>query len=181
MMKALFIIDFDFTIAQEHVHNLLSSAIASGLLKANDSDAQWNYVKSIPPTGTKEAWRNLFAKLEREGCDVAIASFCDYKTVVERYLREKIGLPEAIMKKIYIESWLPANPNSADKTKHIENVIKHFNYTGTPDSIVLIDDSKINLNAARAKHYRVVEVTPGDKAGQHIAIAMELLEQMENQ
>lgn len=178
MSKALFIIDFDLTISQEHVHNLLAGAIVAGLIKANDTEAQWQFIKNVAINGTKERWKTFFETLLKDGHDVAIASFCDFKPIVERYLREKIGLDEATLKKIYIESWLPQNANSADKTKHIENVIHHFNFQGKPELIVLVDDSKINCRAARAQNHTVVEVLIRDQEAKHIETAMTLSKQL---
>lgn len=178
MAKALFIFDFDLTISQEHVHNLLASAIASGYINATDKDALWNYVKHVKPTGSKERWRNLFKTLLNEGHRVAIASFSGYKDILIRYLREIIGLDDVMLNSIFIESWLPDNPNRADKSKHIENVIKHFNFTANPEWVVLIDDSKINCYSARTKNYTVIEVKPGDLAGVHIDAAIALSQQL---
>lgn len=168
MAQGLFIIDFDLTITQEHVHNLLFQAIYRGFIGEDDLEAQWEHVKNVPATGSEKQWKALFEKLIHDGHFVAIASFSAHKPIIERYLREKIGLDKDVYQKIFVESWLPENPYKADKSEHILNVIKHFNFQGKPANIVLIDDSGVNLAAARKQAMQVVEVRPGDSLGKHL-------------
>lgn len=169
---ALFIFDFDYTIANGHTHNAIVDKIkverkASGgeSSTAKDKEAQWELVKGIPPIDAERFKKSIQAMLD-DGHQVAIASFSSYgEHIIPRYLREVVKLSDALMSKIHIVSWLPEEPTKADKNKHIEQIIKHYNYDTTyKASIALIDDSAPNLLGAYAQGYTVIE---SERDGSH--------------
>lgn len=159
---AVFIIDFDRTIVNGHTHNTIAR-FHKTLIGPNpaweidEQHAQWELVKNIPPiTALDLDWKTVLKALLHQGHQVAIASFSSYPHIITRYLQEVIGLSEADIGKIYIEAWLPEQPSIANKNKHIHRILQHFKFKGAREDIVIVDDSKINTDAAIAEHFTVI-------------------------
>ena len=149
---ALFILDFDGTIASGNTHNAVAH-----LTKMDD---MWEVIKEIPPIGSSDIWRDTIRSILVQGHSLAIASFNAYgSTIIPRYLQEIIGLTEQEVQNIHIESWLPLHPSQANKNEHIAYSIKDMGYTGLPVSIVLVDDDEKNILAASQKGYKTIQAT----------------------
>ncbi|WP_133137997.1 hypothetical protein [Legionella rowbothamii] len=148
----LFILDFDETIASENTHNAVSHL--------TKMDEMWDVIKEIPPIEGPNTWRDIIRSILSEGHSLAIASFNAYgSTFIPRYLQEVIGLSADEVQAIHIESWLPAHPRQANKNEHIMYSIKDMKYTGSPDSIVLVDDDLKNITAAGKNGYKTIHAT----------------------
>ncbi|HAT9526039.1 TPA: hypothetical protein JBC98_15655 [Legionella pneumophila subsp. pneumophila] len=148
---ALFVLDFDETITSKNTHNAVSH-LANG--KIEDI---WSIIKEIVPRGGTEIWRNTIRSILQQGHSLAIASFNAYGLIViPMYLREVIGLSEEEVSLIHIESWLPLNLCTADKSEHIKFAIKEMGYKGATNTIVLVDDDPKNIIAAKKNGYRTI-------------------------
>ena len=155
---ALFIFDFDHTIVNGHTHNWLMEHMTEAV--ASSPKLQWDLVKHMPPIGSAEQWLALFKQLREAGHQIAIASYGTYgKTIIPLYLREVIGVPQAWLDQMPIQSWLPMDSND-NKNKHISQIIKELQYKDYMQTIVLIDDSIDILHAARKMGCSVIEATP---------------------
>lgn len=157
---ALFIIDFDRTIVDGHTHNTILTAIRSRGVTADDKEAQWGLIKTMHALGGSDKWKAVFTSMLENGHHVAIASFNSYPHVIPRFLREVIGLTEDQVSRIHVNAWLPADPVSADKNEHIEQIISHFYPAGDRprrDQVVLVDDSDNNIIAAEVADFRAVQ------------------------
>lgn len=161
---ALFVIDFDHTIADGHTHNTISRAIMCQAVASDDENAQWDIVKGMPALGGANRWKAIFQSLLENGHDLAIASFNSYSHVIPRFLREVIGLNDAEISRIFINSWLPSNPRAADKNEHIEQIINHFyprlGERPRRDHVILVDDSSNNILAAEIADFRAIHAKP---------------------
>ncbi|MBI2785623.1 MAG: hypothetical protein HYX60_04665 [Legionella longbeachae] len=147
----LFIIDFDDTIASKNTHNAVSEITSGGI------DAIWAVIKKIPPIGSPEIWQEIIRSILSHEHRLAIASFNAFgASIIPKYLQEIIGLNLDEISHIHVESWLPLNPNIANKNDHIRFVIKDMGYSGTPESIVLIDDDPKNIRAAQNNGYKTI-------------------------
>lgn len=149
---ALFILDFDETIASENTHNAVSH-----LTKMDD---MWEVIKEIQPIGGPDVWRTTLCDILDKGHSLAIASFNAYGgSFIPKYLREIIKLDEDKIQAIHVESWLPYNPTEANKNAHIGFIIKDTGYTGASDTIVLVDDDLKNIIAASEKKYKTIHAS----------------------
>lgn len=155
----LVIIDFDYTIANGHTHNIICCS------DAKDTEQQWESVKDIKPVGSAEEWNEVLTTLLDNKHQVAIASFNAFGHIIPRYLKEVIGLKPEQLEKIHIESWLPENPNIADKNTHIENIKKTLNFKEKTSDIILVDDGWHNITRAAKESYSVIVAT---KDGAHL-------------
>lgn len=145
----LFILDFDETIASENTHNAVSHL--------TKMDEMWGIIKEISPIEGPDIWRDTIRSILTQGHRLAIASFNAYgSTFIPRYLQEVIGLSEEEVQAIHIESWLPVHPREANKNEHITYSIKDMEYTGSPDSVVLVDDDLKNITAASKNGYKTI-------------------------
>lgn len=158
----IFIIDFDRTIVNGHTHNTIARFYKT-ILGPNpnwseaEQQAQWDLVKHIPPIATHNlTWKTLIETILKNGHQVAVASFSSYPHIIPTYLREVIGLSDDLVKQIYVEAWLPDYPATANKNKHIMNVLQHFQFSGDHKQVILVDDAKTNTDAALAAHFTVV-------------------------
>jgi hypothetical protein len=146
LVGALFTFDFDKTISGEHMHNAMCDA---GVDSRSDED-QWNLcAKNIEPRGSAAEWKTLFEKLIADGHQVAILSFNDFPRMVQRYLREKIGLSEETLGKMFLNCWLPDDENIG-KNQHIDQAVAHFQRDKADRNIILVEDSTDNLRIATA-------------------------------
>ncbi|CAM4503169.1 MAG: hypothetical protein LEGION0403_FIIPPAGN_01855 [Legionella sp.] len=146
---ALFILDFDETIASENTNNAVSH-----LTKI---DEMWDVIKEIQPIRGAEIWRDTICSILAKGHSLAIASFNAYgRLFIPRYLQEIIGLSTDEIQVIHIESWLPLKPGEANKNEHITFAIKDMEYIGSPDTIVLVDDDLKNTTAAGKNGYKTI-------------------------
>lgn len=161
MMQALFIFDFDLTITSQHIHNLVVVGHRSGQINLADEQSIWEYVKTTPPSMHEQKWKTLLETLIDAGHYVGIATFNEFKFLVERYLKEAVGLSTEYLEKIYIEAWLPENPMLADKNRHIAAILSHFKFPVEPERIILIDDSDYNCLAARKYAKNTITATKG--------------------
>lgn len=157
----LFIIDFDFTMLAGHTHNTIARA------NTHDENRQWELIKSFPQICYRDdnvtiTWKDIIEKMSAQGHQVAIASFSQYPHIIRRYLQEVVGLTQKMIDDIFIEAWLPYEM-PRDKNHHIMNIINHIEYKNIPASIVLIDDSEPNINAALGSQMSVVKATPDGK------------------
>lgn len=159
---AVFIIDFDFTIAQGHTHNTIAryyKTITGPNPKwhPDEQQDQWQLVKHIPPVfSANYSWKAVFTALLNAHHHVAIASFSSYPHIIAFYLGQNIGLTEDQLSKIHIEAWLPVNPASDNKNQHIANILQHFNFKAEPKNVIFIDDSKINTEAAKTLGFSII-------------------------
>jgi hypothetical protein len=161
---ALFVIDFDHTLVDGHTHNTIARAILCQVVASDNEEAQWDLVKGMTALGGSDKWKAVFQSLFDNGHDVAIASFNSYKHVISRFLREKIGLSEHQISRIFINSRLPQNARAANKNEHIEQIINHFypRFGERPrrDQVVLVDDSDGNIFAAQVAEFRTIHAKP---------------------
>lgn len=67
------------------------------------------------------------------------------------FLQEKVGLSHEDVEKIKVISWLPRHPETANKNQRLRQAKKIMNFHGKNSQVILIDDSKNNLDAARKK------------------------------
>jgi hypothetical protein len=159
---ALFVIDFDHTLVDGHTHNTIARAILCQVVASDNEEAQWDLVKGMTALGGSDKWKAVFQSLFDNGHDVAIASFNSYPHVISRFLREKIGLSDHQISRIFINSWLPKNARAADKNEHIEQIINHFypRFGERPrrDHVILIDDSENNILAAQIAEFQAIQV-----------------------
>ncbi len=171
---ALIIFDFDGCIANGNLHEIIANAIKASPNTniATDQEAQWALIKDIPPilfvNGDETiTCEEVFAKANAEGNHLAIASFNGFgKHLIPRYLKEVLHLNNKLMDKILIISWLPANPNTADKNDHILQIKDKYHYRDILATTVLVDDDDFkNIPAALDNGYSVVHA---DKTGKHL-------------
>lgn len=148
-MPGLFIFDFDLTITSQHIHNLIMQGHQQGLIDLGDQESIWSYVKEIPASMDNDAWRELLEDLIDAGHFVGIATFNEFQFIVKRYLGEALKISDHYLQKIHIEAWLPQNPMLANKNKHINEIIRHFDFIGEKDHIIFVDDSDHNCLAAK--------------------------------
>ncbi len=159
----LFAIDFDYTIANGHTHNTILDAIVAAKkqgdtsLKA-DKEKHWDLVKNIPPVGTAKNWQEIFSTLLDDGHQICIVSFNAYPHIIDRYLGEVLQLSPEIIAQIKVVAWLPKNAATANKNEHIAQAIEAFDYRG--HTVVLVDDSKTNTDAAERLGYDVILADP---------------------
>lgn len=174
----LFVFDFDNTITSDHTHNRIMAAIdaekkqfRTSLLK-NDTEKQWDIIKTIPPIGNSSDWKNLFENIIESGNAVAIASYNAFgEYIIPRYLKEIVGLPENIINMIRVESWLPAKDVTVEgKNQHIANLLG--TYEGAKPDVILIDDSEDMITAASNQGYFTILA---DLEGSHIAKSNEAI------
>jgi hypothetical protein len=159
MASSFVFIDFDKTITSEHTHNRIGIAYTQkkkelGKQVILTEEEQWALVKDIKPIGSAKQWENIFSMLINNNQAVCIASFTHFKHVIPLYLKEVIGLPEDLIKKIHIEAWLPAN--TSNKNVHIQNAIHDCHFKGSQKQVLLIDDSESNILAAKEKGYLTI-------------------------
>ncbi|KTC66636.1 Uncharacterised protein [Legionella adelaidensis] len=150
-MLAVVCLDFDFTIVLGHTHNIICQR-EQALARSLTEDEQWDLVKDIPPRGGKERWCALFCQMANE-FPLAIVSFNAYPAIIPRYLREVIGLPNELVQEIFIDSWLPENPLTANKNQHLANVLHYFQDCS---HLILVDDSENNIKGAQEKGYKTI-------------------------
>lgn len=149
---ALFILDFDGTIADANTHNLIS--------QTKDKDSAWTALKEVKPIGGSLIWRQVFKQLINDGHPVAIASFNSFGFLIYQYLNEVIGLTEVELAKIHIEAWTPIKPSESNKNEHIEAIKKALAFKGNNNEIVFIDDdTAINIPAAKSLGCRTISAT----------------------
>lgn len=142
-MGILFAFDFDLTITSQQTHNI----IYKNRLDRADKDEQWKVVQPIEPRGEAQQWRILFQDLIDNGHQITIISYNNFPDIVGRYLRDKIGLSEDVLNKIYINCWMPDDMEFG-KNIHIQQSLKHFGSKLSNSKVVLVEDSKYNLQMA---------------------------------
>lgn len=186
---ALFCFDFDETISSKHVHN----SIMRAHLSRGTDDQQWEVIKNIKPRGSASEWKALFEKLITDGHQVAILSYSQFPRIIDRYLKEIIGLEKEILDQIFVNSWLPDDQNSG-KNKHIRQAIDYFHRDTTDKNIVLVEDSIENLKMAKQGLHKdgailapknASDSDPNDSklylTAPHIAEVARLSEQLKNE
>ncbi|HEY2566206.1 MAG TPA: hypothetical protein VGH95_00645 [Candidatus Aquirickettsiella sp.] len=180
-MKKLFVIDFDGTIVSGHTHNTI--------IKAQNTDdpeyvnGSWAVVHGFPIIGSPNAWKNNFETLNQQGHYMAIASFNGYGSIISEFLK-KMDLAEEVIEKINIITGLPADPKTANKNEYIQQAIEDAikesgekkDFSGDPEDVFLIDDSKKNIKAASEKGYQVIHAK---KDGSHLTELQEKLEELD--
>ncbi len=144
--RGLIAFDFDETITNQHVYEMLTLC---GLHDTN-TETQWKAIQNIKPRGLAHEWKTAFEELFYAGHDIAIVSYNPHVELIRRFLKEKIGLDEQILKNIHIESWLPEEKaqKSHGKNFHLCAAAKHFNRDPQDRNIILIEDSRTNLQKA---------------------------------
>lgn len=153
--SAVFLIDFDGTIAIGHTHYSIVQAISNRHIP-DKKESHWHYIRDLVrhhgrhhPTVSAEEWRKVFTTLINDGHKVGIISFSLFPHMIENYIREVVGLPEELAAKVYVYAHLPEDPRSANKNHHIQTALKHFNYHSDDMSrVILIDDSFNNIMGA---------------------------------
>jgi len=163
--QLLVILDFDGTIVSGHTHNTI--------IRSKNPDAPeyingpWAAVHDFPIIGSMDTWKNIFESLNQQGHYTAINSFNSYGHIIPEFL-EKIGLDEDSIKKVHIIAKLPANPKKENKNPYIEESIAKFKdegFSGNPANVILIDDSRKNIEAAKQAGYQVIHAK---KDGAHL-------------
>lgn len=182
-MKKLFCFDFDNTLVKGHFHSQLTNQwIApvtnnntlvingtiqdgnqneqydAGLVKANASKLLKNTELGIQdPEGLKSLFNNILSS----GHKIAITSFTKYPDVIAVMLNHLALTPEQI-KDINIIGGFPKDGPRAPnrKTEHIESAMY---LAGVHDkhNVVLIDDSKDNIENAKQQGIQTVHVAKG--------------------
>ena len=69
---ALFAIDFDYTIAKGHTHNMIAETAE------RNEQKQWETIQDVKPIisiSTQKTWKDAFEQLIKDGHQVAIISF----------------------------------------------------------------------------------------------------------
>lgn len=166
--RALFCIDFDKTISSKHTHNIINNG------GADDEQEQWDLVKDIPPIGEAKEWKKLFKTLHEDGHNIAIVSFNQYAHIIRRYLKEVIGLDKNFLREyVNVESFIPED--QSNKKEHIQRANAKLN---TPaEDIVLVDDTKSNIDHAVAEKHRVITASAD---GKHINEMLRLSKKIKN-
>ena len=156
----LIAIDFDHTIVngQTHMKIMLSNE--------TDKDRQWDQIKDFPVIGEPDEWKKILESLIKENHSICIVSFNSHEHIIPRYLQEKVGLSHENVAKIKVVSWLPKHPETANKNQHLRQAKKIMNFHGKNSQVILIDDSKNNLDAARKKKHTVI---PADENGFYLS------------
>ncbi|WP_218813891.1 hypothetical protein [Rickettsiella endosymbiont of Dermanyssus gallinae] len=144
----LIAIDFDHTIVNGQTHMKIM------LSKETDKDRQCDQIKNFQVIGEQNEWKHIFETLIKEGHAVCIVSFNNYGHTIPRFLEEKVGLSHEEVEKIKVVSWLPKHPKTANKNQHLRQAKKIMNFHGKNSQVILIDDSKNNLEVARKKNIR---------------------------
>lgn len=157
---ALITIDFDHTIVNGQTHMKIM------LSKETNKDRQWEQIKDFQVIGEPGEWKSILENLIKEDHSVCIVSFNNYGHIIPRYLQEKVGLSHEEVEKIKVISWLPPHPETANKNQHLRQAKKIMNFHGKNSQVVLIDDSKNNLDAARKKKYTII---PADENGFYLS------------
>ena len=145
---ALIIIDFDNTITSKHTYHIIQQAISKQQHLQTDQAAQWELVNNIPAIqyvdGDKTlTWAELLVKMDAEGHQIGIASFNRYgPNIIPRYLKYVIGLNDALIAKIAVDSWLPSEVEQNSKNKHIFTIKNKLEYRNLMATIVLVDDDQ---------------------------------------
>lgn len=159
------LLGFNNTMVLNNLHNQLCLALQDGSIPRipngvgtasetkntliSEQDC-WMYLKNfIKPIDTPENWQTLLTWILKHEGKIAILSFTQFPFIIERFLREILRLPEEVMKKIFICSRCPQNPDSTDKTDYIKAALNHFNLTCASASVVFIDAFEKNLQAAK--------------------------------
>lgn len=156
----LIAIDFDHTIVNGQTHMKIM------LSQETDKDRQWDQIKDFPVIGEPGEWKRILENLIKENHSVCIVSFNSYAHIIPRYLQEKVGLSHEDIEKIKVISWLPPHPETANKNQHLRQAKKIMNFHGKNSQIILIDDSRNNLDAARKKKYTII---PADENGFYLS------------
>ncbi len=175
-ISAIFLIDFDGTIADGHTHNAVAFAVKENHI-TNEKKSHWDFLRKLihhgshHPLGSAQEWQKVFATLLADGHKVGIISFSSYPHMIENYLREIVGLSENVMSQVYVYAHLPPNPGHANKNAHIEMAKKHFEYNGPNHRVVLIDDSFRNIVGAQMLGCTTIAV---DEKNSHLQQILEL-------
>jgi len=174
--SAIFLIDFDGTIADGQTHNAIALAINQKHI-TDEKESHWQFLRNAicggrhHPIGSAEEWCKVFTTLLNDGHKVGIVSFSSFPHMIEKYIREVVGLPEDIARQVYVYAHLPFNPGHANKNHHIETAKNHFRYTGDMKRVVLIDDSFRNIVGANTLGCTTVMV---DERNSHLNKILEL-------
>lgn len=180
---AVFLIDFDGTIASGHVHNTLVAAHDAGSV-TKELESQWQYLKQLMeqegqhhPLGSAQEWKNIFETLLKDGHKVAVISFSLFPLVIHRYLSEVIGLSEEQSAQVYIYTRLPSNPKTANKNHHIQHALRHFEFHGDMANVVVVDDSSRNIHGANDLGCTTIMANTGHS---HLAEILALSEKLKS-
>lgn len=156
----IFCFDFDNTIANGHTHNAICE-VQKRFGRPLTAEEQWQVVHAIPPIGSKEIWQQLLSALHAHQYQIAIISFNAFPHIITRYLRENVGLSEALLDKIFVHAWLPIIPSQSNKNDHLLNVKSHYNFTGHNSEVTLVDDDfRRNISGAIAAGYDTIWADP---------------------
>jgi hypothetical protein len=166
---ALITIDFDYTIVNGHTHNKIKYS------QETNKDSQWDQIKDFATVGNPGEWKHILKTLIKEGHSICIVSFNSYGHIIPRYLLEKIGLSNEDIKKIKVISWLPSRPETANKNQHIQQAKKITRFLGKNSQVILIDDTKDNIDAASKENYRTITA---DKDGAYLSNIIPLVGQL---
>lgn len=176
-MKKLFACDWDYTIVGGHTHNTIIKKKAANPNDPEYVNGDWNTVKDIPILGSAAEWKKFFESAIQQDHYVAIVSFNGFKNNIPLFL-ENINLDKKVIEKIDIIAELPEDPKSANKNEYIQRAIanaKKEGFSGQPENVYLIDDSRKNIEAAQQAGYQVIHAK---KDGSHLIELQNKLEEL---
>src|ERR1043165_14873 len=164
MKKKLFVFDFDGTIVSGHTHNEIIKEKKANPDAPEYINGDWAVVQGFPIIASTDTWKNIFENINQQGHYAAINSFNSFGPIIPEFL-EKIGLDEDFIKKeIHIIAKFPANPAKENKNAYIQESIakaieksgEKKDFSGNAEDVILIDDSKKNIEAAKQAGYQVI-------------------------
>lgn len=142
-ISRLFCFDFDNTIVDGHFHNALFSM---GVHPTKATPEQINELLEKHAIFNEALLLKTFKTILSNGHHIAITTWSLYPEVIRPTLR-KLGLSEAEIAKIHIESGFPHVMNDGKKG-HIARAKQHFEITDNKN-VFLIDDDENNILLAR--------------------------------
>jgi len=176
MSQLYFFLDFDLTIANDRISDIIASTQAGTLDKhelelmqavngtpeelkkleqrfEKETHARWDLLDECFPRGPEDEWKNMILGMIEEGHRVAIISFCSYPLIMRRFLIERVNLPLEIVNQIHITFGIPsAGAKPEGKVNYILETKKaleeKYEETISLEQIRYVDDSKLNCEAA---------------------------------
>jgi len=152
--SALFAFDFDETITSRHVYFAIVAAKLKSTRGVDLTDQQYAIASTIEPRGSAAQWRELFEKLIADGHKIAIVTYNPFELVVQRYLKEKLGLSDDVLEKISFNC-IHHNAKYLGKDRQIAAAKAHFEIDDNRN-IILVEDDITNLLRARIQGMSIV-------------------------
>ena len=161
-MRRLFCFDFDKTLVKGHLHNAMVQYANSGGEKFRAKVAELIKDPDVGLRNPKEIVK-LMRKIWANGHHIAIVSFTQFSQMVQLALQE-LGLSNEEMKLVDRQCFPPEKEYQVwfpGKNFHLLKSMKEFDISD-PTQVLLIDDSEINIKAAKQAFYATVQVVEDD-------------------